>query len=205
MLSNVAMGSWIIGSMTLIIVKKDEKTGVYRDTLRVLEKYARLHDFDKILTKRLRTQLKLDFDSRETADEQVLHFFPASVRRKILRRLYMPSVLKTRLMQGTRQHFVDAFLSLCTIETFSPGEELLQFGVISTELYLLLEGSVEISTPSDQDKMVKDGDVGDTRASLLSPTSVAGSSVSGFTNRRKREKISEGDFINDLGKLSCMS
>jgi len=34
-------------------------------------KYARLHDFDKGLTKRLRNQLKLDFDNREIADEQV--------------------------------------------------------------------------------------------------------------------------------------
>ena len=54
MLLNVIITSWMIGSITLLIVKKDEKTGVYREALQVLHKYSSLHNFDQTTTKRLR-------------------------------------------------------------------------------------------------------------------------------------------------------
>ncbi|KAL7533004.1 hypothetical protein ACHAXR_008237 [Thalassiosira sp. AJA248-18] len=203
MLLNVALASWIIGSITLLIVKKDEKTSVYREALQVLHKYSALHNFDKKLTKRLTNQLKLDFDNREIADEQVLHFFPDGVRRKILRRLYMPSLLETRLMKGTRQQFVDAFLSLCSVEIFSPGAELLQRGSISSDLHLLLEGVVVVDNSTDHDKIVKDADDndGDFATSVVSRTSVGDRSElhSGCASGRGGVKINVGDFINELG------
>ena len=62
--------AWIIGSITLLIVRSDEKTSLYRETLHVLHKYSTLHNFDKKLTKRLRNQLKLDFDNKDIGDEQ---------------------------------------------------------------------------------------------------------------------------------------
>ncbi|KAL3799185.1 hypothetical protein ACHAW5_005462 [Stephanodiscus triporus] len=93
-----------------------------------------------IMVGRHSVRLKLSFLNRDIADEQVLRFLPAGVRRKILRRLYMPSLLSTRLMKGTRQHFVDSFLSFCSVEVFSPREELLQRGFISSDLYLLIDG-----------------------------------------------------------------
>eukprot|EP00984_Skeletonema_dohrnii_P032023 scaffold25414_cov94-Skeletonema_dohrnii-CCMP3373.AAC.1 len=77
--------AWVIGSITLLIVKNDQKTGLYRETLHVLHKYATLHDFDANFTKKLKNQLQLDFDNREIADEQVLQFFPVGVRRRVLR------------------------------------------------------------------------------------------------------------------------
>jgi len=199
MLLNVVLMSWMIGSITLLIVKKDEKTGVYRETLQVLYKYSTLHNFDKRLTKRLKTQLKLDFDNREIADEQVLQFFPAGVRRKILRRLYMPSLVETRLMKGTRQQFVDAFLNLCSVEIFSPGEELLTRGSISSDLYLLLEGTVEVPLSTDCDKIVKDTDNTDWEfETTAAPTIFSDSSDMG--GGRRARKIDSGDFINELGE-----
>lgn len=200
MLLNVVIGSWMIGSITLLIVKNDEKTSLYRETLQTLYKYASLNNFDKKLTKRLRNQLKLDFDNKEVADEQILQFFPTSVRRKILRKLYLPSLLQTRLMIGTRQQFVDAFLSLCSVEIFSPGEEILLRGSTSSDLYLLLDGTVEVSSSTDSEKLVKDGEYADTS---VAPTSVADSSDRGFTGFGRKRRINGGDdFINDLGELS---
>lgn len=205
MLLNVVLASFIIGSITLLIVKGDEKTGVYREALQVLYKYSALHNFDKKQTKRLKNQLKLDFENKEVADEQVLQFFPAGVRRKILRRLYMPSLLETRLMKGTRQQFVDTFLSLCSVETFSPGEELLVRGSISSDLYLLLEGNVEIPSTRDEDTLVKDQVDSEAShrgfgTSMVSPTPTSVASSSDF-NIRKARKIETGEFLNELGKI----
>jgi len=207
MMLNVVIMSWMIGSITLLIVKGDEKTGLYRDTLQVLYKFSTLHGFDDKLTKRLKTQLKLSFLNRDIADEQVLRFLPAGVRRKILRRLYMPSLLSTRLMKGTRQHFVDSFLSFCSVEVFSPREELLQRGFISSDLYLLIDGTVEVSQSTDDGGLIEDEDFSTTRFSRIQPSleetsdetgSSSGRSLSGNTDKKN------GDFLNELGEINCL-
>ena len=199
MILNIMLMAWVIGSITLLVVKTDQKTGLYRETLHVLYKYASIHDFDKDLTKRLRTQLKLDFENQEIADEQVLQFFPAGVRRKVLRRLYLPSLLNTKLMKGTRQQFVDAFLSLCKVEIFSPGDELLQRGSISSDLYLLLDGNLEVAK-ANQDKYVRDAEDRDFETSVA-PTSMADDSElhSSGSMLGRRRTIRRGEFINEIG------
>ena len=126
MLLNIAVAAWIIGSITLLMLKGDEKTREYRDSLEILHQYGIMHNFDQTLLNKLKEQMRLDFNNRETADEQVLRHFPSAVRRKILRRLYKEHLVKTNLMIGVRPQFVDAFLTSCTVEIFSPGEEINQ-------------------------------------------------------------------------------
>lgn len=189
MLSVVLM-AWIIGSMTLLIVKNDEKTSLYRDSLRVLYNYSSLHQFDADLTKQLKTQLKLSFENKDITDEQALQFFPSTVKQKILKRLYMPSLLSTKIMQGTRQHFVDSFLSLCSVETFSTGEDLLYRGSISAALYLLIDGTVGI-IESDNREFIGDENDTDLTASSYSIDTVSGMQQT-------------SGFINELGKLAIM-
>jgi hypothetical protein len=52
--------SWFIGSITLLVVKGDEKTGKYRESLATLEHYSDMHQFDDPFRKKLRTQLRLE-------------------------------------------------------------------------------------------------------------------------------------------------
>jgi CRP-like cAMP-binding protein len=199
---NVVIMAWIIGSITVIIVKKDKQTGLYHDTLQVLYKFSELHGFDDKTTKRLKTQLKLGFKNRGIADEQLLRFFPAAVRRKILRRLYMPSISSTNLMKGTRQQFVDSFLSLCSVEVFSPGEELLQRGSISADLYLLIDGTVEASKSTEDEMLIMDESDLNTVSqmpSLTDENSEIESSSGRFTGGRSIRK--SGDFLNELCEL----
>ena len=187
MLSVVLM-AWIIGSMTLLLMKNDQKTSLYRDTLRVLYTYSNLHQFDADLTKQLKTQLKLSLKNKDITDEQVLQFFPSTVKQKILKRLYMPSLLSTKIMQGTRQHFVDSFLSLCSVEIFSPGEDLLHRGSIAAVLYLLIDGAVGI-TESDNSEFIGDENETDETASIHSIDTVGG-----------RTLQQTSGFINELGE-----
>lgn len=146
MLVNVAAAAWIIGSITLLIVKGDEKTGEYRESLQILQQYCEMNHFDDVLTTKLRAQLLLEFNNREVSDENVLQHFPSAVRRKILRRLYLQPLLKTHLMHGIRSQFVDAFLASCTVEIFSPGEEIIERGSILSDLFLLVGGLAQITT-----------------------------------------------------------
>lgn len=167
MLINIVIQSWIIGSITLLVVKNDEKTGNYRDTLETLNEYCKMHSFPKDFKSLLKTQLKLDFDNQEVADENVLQHFPISVRRKVLRQLYLPYLNKTKLMGNVRQQFIDEFLTTCKVEIYSPGEDIIERNTISSHLYLLVEGVVELgpfeksnSTRTADDTTVDDSTVG---------------------------------------------
>ena len=152
MILNIIMGSWIIGSITLLIVKQDQETGNYRDSLGTLHQYSELHGFDAAMEKSLRTQLRLEFNNREVSDEQILKHFPSSVRRKLLRRLYGPYLSKTNLMDGVREQFVDQFLTTCKVEIFSPGEDVVHRGNMATDLYLLVGGVVMCIDDPDADE-----------------------------------------------------
>lgn len=183
---NMVVQAWIIGSITLLIVKQDEKTGIYRDALKKLSRYAELHDFDRGFHQRLKTAVKLNFESKDVTDQEILYHFPSAVRRKILRRLYVPSLLQTSLLRGVRQQFVDAFLTACSVEVFSPGEEILQLGSVSTDLYLLVSGMVqliEVDNSLVRFKRIQD-----------SGTSVADSDEQGDSTR----DMSIGEFLNEI-------
>jgi hypothetical protein len=158
MLLNIVVAAWIIGSITLLIVKGDEKTGDYRDNLDSLQQYGQMHEFDDHFMTGLKSQLKLGFQNQEVSDEQVLKPFPSAVRRKILRKLYLKPLLQTQLMKGVRQQFVDAFLASCKVEIFSPGEEVVERGSILSDLFLLVGGVAEAAYSGYHRSDVENGD-----------------------------------------------
>ena len=51
---------------------------------------------------------------------QVLVIFPTTIRRRILRHLYLRQVLNAYLFKGVRQKFIDALLGVARIELFMP-------------------------------------------------------------------------------------
>ena len=72
MLVNVVIAAWIIGSITLLIVKGDERTGEYRDSLQTLQQYGEMNQFDEPFMSQLQTQLRLEFNNREIAEILVI-------------------------------------------------------------------------------------------------------------------------------------
>lgn len=199
MLLNIILQAWIIGSITLLIVKQDEKTGEYRDVLETLDDYSNAHAFEHAFYKRLKTQIKLDFNNREIADEMVLKDLPVAVRRKVLRRLYLQPLLQTSLMANVRQQFVDAFLAACQVEIFSPGEEILQKGFIPSDLYLLIGGHVRLTT---RDKVIREttGAAASDDWESEKTESVHGGSSSVHGNNKSKTSWTKtaGDFVNEV-------
>ena len=51
---------------------------------------------------------------------QVLHIFPTTIRRRILRHLYLTHFRNAYLFKGVRQKFIDALLGVARIELFMP-------------------------------------------------------------------------------------
>jgi CRP-like cAMP-binding protein len=105
----------------------------------------------------------------------------------------MPSLLRTSLMKDVRQQFVDQFLSACTVEVFSPGEELLQRGMNSPDLYLLVSGNVDVLSVNNVTVDQKD----DVESKVFGGTSV-GESEYMSSGLRVTRRLDPGEFINEI-------
>jgi CRP-like cAMP-binding protein len=202
MLTNMAIGAWIIGSITLLMLKKDEATSQFRDALHSLDQYSKMHGFERRFRKRLLSQAKLFFKHQQISDEEILRNLPLSVRRKVLRRLYLPSLLQTSLLKGLRQQFVDSILISCTVEIFNAGEEILARGHASNDLYLVVEGHVKVMDAFSQDTDEKKSDdnapFDDTsfHNTSIADDDTAALGIKGF------RKLGPGHFINDVSFLT---
>ena len=195
MLFNVVVAAWVIGSITLLIVKGDEKTGEFRDTLQTLQQYGEMNHFDETFLEKLKSQLRLEFNNREISDEQILKNFPSAVRRKILRKLYLQPLVQTELINGVRPQFVDAFLASCTVEIFSPGEEIVERRSIMSDLFFLVGGVAEITTP-EHFKFIPPAATSDGPTQLYDSFTEATFDADAHL---RSPKVKAGDFIGDIG------
>ena len=184
-------------SVTLLVLKSDEEVNGYRDSLETLRQYGRMHEFDDSLMNKLKSQLRLTFQNREISDEAVLKNFPSALRRRILRKLYLRPLLQTKLMEGVRQQFVDAFLSSCTVEIFSPGEQIVERGSILSDLFLLVGGIAEVTTRRSVQNDTQTFSYNRSDSTVGVYDSVRGGSKE--NNGMERRKIEPGEFIGEIG------
>ena len=45
---NMALGAYILGTMTMLVVKGDEKTKLYRERVQMLDNYSAVHEIPKV-------------------------------------------------------------------------------------------------------------------------------------------------------------
>ncbi|KAK9903334.1 hypothetical protein WJX75_003130 [Coccomyxa subellipsoidea] len=151
MFFNLALGAYVLGTITLLVVKHDERTGRYRDLSTNLKEYIAVNEIPEDLNDSMHSHLRLHFNNEEASDEQVLHIFPTTIRRRILRHLYLRHVRNAYLFKGVRQKFLDALLSVARIELFMPQVEILSEGDSVNELMLLVGGMVEVLRPGSEE------------------------------------------------------
>ena len=144
LLFNITLGSYILGTITLLVVKQDERTGKYRDQSANLRQFTAANRLPTELRDSLQEHLRLHFDTSEVSDEQVLSIFPSAIRRRILRHLYLRFLRGSYLFQGAPQRLLDALLASARVEIFMPQVDIISGGDYVNELLLLVGGTVEI-------------------------------------------------------------
>ena len=135
-------GAYIVGSITLLVVKNDERVGKYREQMRALQGYSTMHSLPHDLRDSMQRHLKLHFYNADAADEAVLKVYPSSIRRRVLRQLYLPTIRNCYLFSGAKPRFIDAILSICRVELYLPGVEVISQGDYVNDLFILVAGRV---------------------------------------------------------------
>ena len=64
-------GAYILGTLTLLVVKADERTGRYRDLSSNLRAYSALNNLPQELKDTMQEHLRLSFSNSEASDDQV--------------------------------------------------------------------------------------------------------------------------------------
>ncbi|GAX76506.1 hypothetical protein CEUSTIGMA_g3951.t1 [Chlamydomonas eustigma] len=143
-LLNVVLSAYILGTVTMLMVKFDERSKALRDKKTNLIAFKKMHDISDDLYIAMKEHLELHFHSEQTADENVLSVYPATLRRKVLRELYMENLKACYLFGSSKAKFLDAILAIARVELFLPYVELIQQGDIVQELYIVMEGEVQV-------------------------------------------------------------
>ena len=72
------------------------------------------------LKESMMSHLKLHFNNHDRNDEKVLGAYPSTIRRRVLRYLYLDVLQGSLLFDGARQRFLDAVLAAARVEAYLP-------------------------------------------------------------------------------------
>uniref|UniRef100_A0A7R9VK40 Cyclic nucleotide-binding domain-containing protein n=1 Tax=Chlamydomonas euryale TaxID=1486919 RepID=A0A7R9VK40_9CHLO len=144
LLFNVVLGAYILGTVTMLMVKGDERIKAYRDRVVTLKEYVSMNDLPGQLHSAMKQHLELHFHSEQTSDERVLKDYPRPIRRRVLRHLYLQSIYQCYVMRGCKPKFLDALLSACSTDLFMPDVQLIADGDVVSELLVIIEGEVDV-------------------------------------------------------------
>ncbi|KAJ9523339.1 hypothetical protein QJQ45_005385 [Haematococcus lacustris] len=171
LLGNIVFQAYILGTVTFVLVKADEKSKVYRERMEALRGYAGINDLPQPLMEMMKVckgskgpegpkgpsmmeHIELQYHNEQCSDEMVLANYPATIRRKVLRHLYLSTVKSCYLFRGAKARFMDAFLAATRMELYMPQAtthlmsqcfddvSVLSEGDVVSELYIIIDGTV---------------------------------------------------------------
>ncbi|GIL88133.1 hypothetical protein Vretifemale_16146, partial [Volvox reticuliferus] len=145
LLFNIFLGAYIIGTVTIMMVRADEHSKSFRDSMSHLLEYSRENELPDRLYKAMREHLEVHFDSTQTTDDRVLSIYPTTIRRLVLRHLYLQPVRNCYLFKGCKQRFLDALLTVARVELFLPGVEIMTEGDNVVDLLIVMLGECLVS------------------------------------------------------------
>ncbi|GLC44797.1 hypothetical protein PLESTB_001212900 [Pleodorina starrii] len=145
LLFNLFLGAYILGTVTMLVVKGDERSKAFRERMTNLNEFSKNNDLPERLQSAMAEHLEVTFNTEQIDDEHVLGIYPTTIRRKVLRHLYLHPVRNCYLFRGCKQRFLDALLTAARVELFMPGVQLMIEGDNVTELNIIVSGEVLVA------------------------------------------------------------
>jgi ankyrin repeat protein/CRP-like cAMP-binding protein len=147
MVAALVLGTYIIGTTTLLLIKGDSAKGAYRDRAAALRTYAHLNSLPPALEAAMHEHLRLAHSNADIADDAVLGGLPATLRRRALRHLYAAPLKNSYLLRGVRQRYLDALLAVASVELLMAHVDVIGDGDHVPDLMFLVSGSLEVTLP----------------------------------------------------------
>ncbi|GAX76940.1 hypothetical protein CEUSTIGMA_g4387.t1 [Chlamydomonas eustigma] len=146
----ILLSAYCLGTITMLMVKSDKRSKMFRDQIALLYEYGRLHGLPEDLQMDMRQHLDLQFASEEVNIDKMLSIYPSALNNKVLRHLYLDSLKRCYLFKSCKPKFLDALMALCKADMFMPDVEMIHEGDIVSELHIIMEGTVEVCAYGQQ-------------------------------------------------------
>ncbi|KAG2447079.1 hypothetical protein HYH02_007829 [Chlamydomonas schloesseri] len=143
---NLFLAAYIIGTVTIMMVKADEHSKAFRESMENLNEYSHENELPEKLQSAMKEHLEVNFDSAHAGDDKVLSIYPTTIRRRALRHLYMEPVKGCYLFRKCDRRFLDALITASRMELFLPGVEILTEGDHVVDLLIIVAGEVMVTT-----------------------------------------------------------
>jgi hypothetical protein len=187
----IIVSAYILGTITMLVVKADEKQREFRIHSKNLTRYNEKKKIPVDLRDSMKDHLALYLDHNQVRDEAVLQIYPTTIKRRVLRHCYLDLLNRCYLFKHTPHKFKDVLLTSARIETFLPNDEILQDGDFSQDISIIVGGAaVSRVFIQSEDHSLSDED-----------TSVAGSPAS----KVKVKILKPGDSFGEICELYSLN
>ncbi|XP_019417977.1 PREDICTED: potassium channel KAT3 isoform X2 [Lupinus angustifolius] len=144
MLFNLGLTSYIIGNMTNLVVHWTSRTRNFRDTIRTASEFASRNQLPHQIQNQMLSHICLRFKTEGLKQQETLNDLPKTIRSSIAHHLFFPVVQKVYLFQGVSHDFLFQLVSEMEAEYFPPKEDVILQNESSTDMYVLVSGTVDL-------------------------------------------------------------
>ncbi|KDP37966.1 hypothetical protein JCGZ_04609 [Jatropha curcas] len=162
MLFNLGLTAYLIGNMTNLVVHWTSRTRNFRDTIRAASEFAARNQLPPRVQDQMLSHLCLKFKTEGLKQQETLNGLPKAIRSSIAHYLFYPIVEKVYLFQGVSHDFLFQLATEMEAEYFPPKENVILQSETSTDLYILVSGTVELTCHADgHDQVIAKATAGD--------------------------------------------
>ncbi|KAK4388929.1 Potassium channel AKT1 [Sesamum angolense] len=165
MFFSIGLASYIIGNMTNLIVETTFKTRKFRETINAASGFAKRNQLPARLQDQMIAHMTLKYrtDSEGLEQQETLDALPKAIRSSISHFLFYSLIDKVYLFRGVSNDLLFQLVSEMRPEYFPPKEDIILQNEAPTDLYILVNGAVDlISLRDGMERVVgelKTGDV----------------------------------------------
>eukprot|EP00193_Tetraselmis_chui_P001208 CAMPEP_0177752394 /NCGR_PEP_ID=MMETSP0491_2-20121128/898_1 /TAXON_ID=63592 /ORGANISM="Tetraselmis chuii, Strain PLY429" /LENGTH=613 /DNA_ID=CAMNT_0019267599 /DNA_START=302 /DNA_END=2139 /DNA_ORIENTATION=- len=162
MVINMGMTAYVIGNITLLTTKVDQKILNFRAKVSEVNSYLLYKDIPSDLRNIAIQQLETNQEMSEQTDKALDHT-PSYIRNRILSHLYYGKLRRTAILRGTSEEFVNNITHAATLHFFQPDTLVMRAGERTYNWYIVMSGvlHVEDSRRNTVSSITKGGTFGD--------------------------------------------
>ncbi|WCJ27390.1 Potassium channel KAT2 [Euphorbia peplus] len=162
MLFNLGLTAYLIGNMTNLVVHWTSRTRNFRDTVRVASEFATRNQLPHRIQDQMLSHLCLKFRTEGMKQQEAFNGLPKAIRSSIAQYLFYPIVQKVYLFGGVSHDFLFQLAPEMEAEYFPPKEDVILRGEASTDLYIVVSGTVNLTSSADgNDQIIGKAKAGD--------------------------------------------
>ena len=145
----MACGSfaYTVGSIGNLVSKSSAEATEYREQVMAVNRYMRKKDLPKDLQFRVRRYLEYLWDNKKKNylnEKEILSLLSEPLRDELYDHVHGSVVKSCPSFEGLETHFIGQLSKLLETETFAPGDVIFDSNEVSTTLYFIQHGSVDI-------------------------------------------------------------